>query len=184
MSTTIYLVRHGEAAESWDQALDPGLSERGVTQAHEMAVRLDAEIAPANLYSSPLNRTQDTAQPLADLWQVGAIIAPELAEVPSAGLDLGNRRAWLTNVLEGVWSEQSEHLRTWRSTILDFIAKQMQDAVFVTHFVVINAIVGALEGRDDVIVFRPDHCSITKISISGGTMSLIEKGQEAVTVIK
>ena len=184
MSTIVYLVRHGDAAGSWDQALDPGLSEKGVLQAQEMAARLHGEIAPVNLYSSPLNRTQETASPLADLWQEGAIITPELSEVPSAGLDLGNRRAWLTNVLEGKWSQQSEQLQGWRSTILDFTRNQTKDAVFVTHFVVINAIIGAIEESDDVVVFRPNHCSITKIQLSGDTMSLIEKGQVADTVVK
>lgn len=184
VSITIYLVRHGEAAESWDQALDPGLSDKGMVQAREMAARLNGEIAPSCLYSSPLNRTRETAQPLADLWQDTAIIAPELAEVPSAGLDLGNRRAWLTKVMGGKWTQQSEHLQGWRSAILDFTRKQTTDAVFVTHFVVINAIISAIEGSDDVVVFRPNHCSITRIRLSGGAMSIIEKGQEAVTVVK
>ena len=184
MSITVYLVRHGEAAESWDQALDPGLSEKGALQAREMAAQLHGEIAPTDIYSSPLNRTQETALPLADLWQKGAIITPELSEVPSAGLDLGNRREWLSKVMGGKWSEQSEHLQGWRSTILDFTRKQTQDAIFVTHFVVINAIVGAIEGIDDVVVFRPNHCSITKIELSGEGMRIIEKGQEAVTVVK
>ncbi|MZR31252.1 histidine phosphatase family protein [Sneathiella litorea] len=184
MSTTVYLVRHGEAAESWDQALDPGLSERGAQQAREMAARLNGEITPVKLFSSPLNRTRETAFPLADLWQDGAIITPELSEVPSAGLDLGNRRAWLTSVMEGKWSEQSDHLQSWRETILDFTRKQTRDAVFVTHFVVINSIIGAIENNDNVVVFRPDHCSITKIQVSGDSMSIIEKGQEAVTVVK
>lgn len=184
MSTTVYLVRHGEAAESWENSLNPGLSERGGEQARKMAERLHGEIVPADLFSSPLQRTRETAKPLADLWQKGAIIAPELSEVPSAGLDLGNRRAWLTRILEGKWSEQSDHLRHWRSTILDFTAGRTRDAVFVTHFVVINAIVGAIGGSDDVVVFRPDYCSVTKLQISGGRMSVVEIGQEAVTVVK
>ena len=37
---------------------------------------------------------------------------------------------------------------------------------------------------NNVIVFRPDHCSVTKIHVSADGMSLIEKGQEAVTVVK
>jgi broad specificity phosphatase PhoE len=184
VSISVYLVRHGEAAESWDQALDPGLSEKGMVQAREMAARLNKEIAPTRLYSSPLNRTQETALPLAELWQKKAIITPELSEVPSAGLDLGNRRAWLTKVMAGKWTQQSEQLQGWRSAILDFTRQQKSDAVFVTHFVVINAIISAIEERDDVVVFRPNHCSITKIQVSGDAMSIIEKGQEAVTVVK
>ena len=143
MPITIYLVRHGEAAGSWDNALDPGLSERGADQASKMADRLCQEIPVANLYCSPLHRTRATA-----------------------------------------WPEQSSRLNSWRTAILDFTAAQTQDAVFVTHFVVINAIIGAMEKSNNVIVFRPDHCSVTKIHVSADGMSLIEKGQEAVTVVK
>ena len=31
----IFLIRHGEAAQSWDQSADPGLSELGKEQALE-----------------------------------------------------------------------------------------------------------------------------------------------------
>tara|TARA_R110001599_G_scaffold179312_5_gene371842 strand:+ start:256 stop:810 length:555 start_codon:yes stop_codon:yes gene_type:complete len=181
---TIYLVRHGEAAGSWDNALDPGLSERGADQASKMADRLCQEIPVANLYCSPLHRTRATAEPLAKLWHKEAIIKPELSEVPSEGVDFGDRRSWLTRVMAGTWPEQSSRLNSWRTAILDFTAAQTQDAVFVTHFVVINAIIGAMEKSNNVIVFRPDHCSVTKIHVSADGMSLIEKGQEAVTVVK
>ncbi|MEX1037216.1 MAG: histidine phosphatase family protein [Sneathiella sp.] len=184
MSNIVYLVRHGEAAGSWDNALDPGLSERGIVQARQMADRLCREIPAVNLYCSPLSRTRETAQPLAELWQQEAIVTPQLSEVPSEGVDFGDRRSWLTRVMAGTWDEQSARLKDWRSAILDFTAGQTQDAVFVTHFVVINAIIGAIEKSDNVIGFRPDHCSVTKIHVSDAGMSIIEKGREAVTVVK
>ena len=34
----IFLIRHGEAAQSWDQSADPGLSELGKEQALECSV--------------------------------------------------------------------------------------------------------------------------------------------------
>ena len=34
---TIYLIRHGEAAQAWDKAPDPGLSETGKEQAIALA---------------------------------------------------------------------------------------------------------------------------------------------------
>ena len=184
MDITLYLVRHGEAAGSWDSSIDPGLSGIGRSQALEMAHRLNQEVKAVNLFSSPLNRTRETAQPLADIWQREAVIAPELIEVPSAGVDFGDRRKWLSEVLQGTWADQSVHLRDWRSDILNFVKKQSSDAVFVTHFVVINAIVGAIEESDRVFAFHPDNCSVTKIRLSGGRISLIEKGSEAVTVVK
>ncbi|WP_373085117.1 histidine phosphatase family protein [Sneathiella sp.] len=183
MSINIYLLRHGEAASSWENELDPGLSLRGHEQARVAASRFQTEAAVA-LFSSPLRRTRETSQPFGDIWGQGIEIAPELSEVPSAGVDFGDRRRWLTHVLEGNWPDQSPDLQVWRATILDFAKRQTRDAIFVTHFVVINAIVGAIEKSDKLVVFRPDHCSVTKIRLQNGELSMIEKGAEAVTVVK
>lgn len=184
MTRTIYFVRHGEAAASWDKSLDPGLSPLGRQQADEVAARISSQISPVSIFSSPLQRTRETSQPLARLWQREVTIAPELVEVPSGGLGLNERRAWLDKVMAGKWSEQSETLQRWREAIIDFTRRQTGDAVFFTHFVVVNAIVSAIEGRDNVIVFRPSYCSITGIRLSGDTMEVIDKGREAVTVVR
>ena len=184
VTTTICFVRHGEAAATWEKARDPGLSVLGAQQAREVALHLDRQIPRARLYSSPLQRTRETSKPLADLWQREVDIAPALAEVPSGGLDLAKRRAWLDGVLAGNWSDQSETLQRWRADIVDFTRARQEDSVFFTHFVVINAIVSAIEGRDNVVLFRPDFCSITKIRLSGGEMEIIEKGREAITIVR
>ena len=64
----IYLVRHGEAAASWGQSPDPGLSELGHEQARNAAHALQPLLAGAEpvLISSPLARALETAAPLAD----------------------------------------------------------------------------------------------------------------------
>ena len=62
----IYLVRHGEAAASWGQSADPGLSELGQQQAEQAASHLLATVPQdLQLISSPLARALETAQPLA-----------------------------------------------------------------------------------------------------------------------
>ena len=63
----IYLVRHGEAAASWGQSPDPGLSELGHEQARNAAHALRPLLAGAEpaLISSPLARALETAAPLA-----------------------------------------------------------------------------------------------------------------------
>ncbi len=184
MDVTLYLVRHGEAAGAWDETADPGLSDLGHQQAENMAARLQQELPPLPIYASPLMRTRETSLPLERLWSREAEIVPRLSEVPSTGIDFKNRRKWLTTVLQRSWPEQTEFLQGWRSGLIDFAREMRQDAVFITHFVVINSLVGAAEKCDQVLVFRPDHCSITKIRVSAGELSLIEKGTEAVTVVK
>ena len=62
----IFLVRHGEAAASWGQESDPGLSDLGRAQAAESARSLQRLMPPNTaLVSSPLARAQETAAPLA-----------------------------------------------------------------------------------------------------------------------
>jgi len=51
-------------------------------------------------------------------------------------------------------------------------------AVF-SHFVALNAAVAMATGREQVVVFRPDHCSRTIFQAEGGRLILIEKGREA-----
>ena len=59
----IFLIRHGEAAQSWNQSADPGLSELGKEQALECFDTLDAKenLNQFNLVSSPLKRAQETS---------------------------------------------------------------------------------------------------------------------------
>jgi broad specificity phosphatase PhoE len=180
---TLYLVRHGEAAGNWDNSVDPGLSKRGREQAEIVADRLCNQLSPIDIFCSPLARTRETAEPFSRRWKREAIITPELTEVPSAGVDLGDRRKWLTGVRAGIWPEQSETLSLWREDILKFVHSRREDAVLVTHFVVINAIVSAIEKSDNVVVFRPDNCSVTVVSLENEAR-IIEKGVEADTVVK
>ena len=49
------------------------------------------------------------------------------------------------------------------------------------HFVAINALVGALEGDDRVTVFRPGHCSVTRLERRGAGLRVAEYGSEAAT---
>ena len=65
----IYMVRHGRASAGWDTALDPGLDELGQAQAREAADQLQS-LQLSNLITSPLLRCQQTAAPLAQMWNV------------------------------------------------------------------------------------------------------------------
>jgi broad specificity phosphatase PhoE len=64
----LFLVRHGEAAQSWGEHDDPELSSLGCEQAKQAAVAVD-RAAPKELVlvSSPKMRAQQTAEPLAEL---------------------------------------------------------------------------------------------------------------------
>ena len=59
--STIYLVRHGEKAA---EGKDPDLTPQGAQRAQNIAAML-AKTGIAHIFSTPTNRTRQTAQPLA-----------------------------------------------------------------------------------------------------------------------
>jgi hypothetical protein len=82
--TQIWIVRHGEAAASWEKDPDPGLSALGQSQAEETATAL-LDIVPVgtHLISSPLRRAQETAAAFAVKRGDDVRVDPRFSEVRS-----------------------------------------------------------------------------------------------------
>jgi broad specificity phosphatase PhoE len=176
----LYLVRHGKAAAGWDADADPGLDEVGQAQAEAIAERL-APLGPLPLVSSPLRRTRETAAALARRWDATPRIEPRIAEIPSPVEDLVARGAWLAAVMQQRWPALDARLHAWRAELLAALAACTEDTVLVTHFIAINVAVGAAQGDDRVIGFRPDNCSCSVVDVAGGALTLVQKGDEAAT---
>jgi len=179
----IFLVRHGEAAASWGQSSDPGLSELGVQQAVQAAQTLREQI-PANtlLLSSPLARARETAAPLAHaLGQPGQLDAV-FCEIP-APVPLAQRQVWLRQFMQQHWYEQPAELSQWRAAAWQRLVDLPRSAVVFTHFLVINAIVGQLQGRPETLCFLPDNASITRLRHTGTGLELVALGDEMETVV-
>lgn len=178
----IYLVRHGRAAAAWNEAPDPGLDDTGRAQAAALAEHIDERLGrAAALWCSPLLRARETAAPLAERWGVPVQAVPEVAELPSPGLGLEERGAWLRELFAGRWSDTATFVQDWRRSAVDALAACRDDTVVVTHAVLINAVVAAATGDDRVLVFRPDYCSVTVLGLRAGRMVLQEQGAEAAT---
>jgi len=172
----IYLVRHGQASAHWTDETDPGLSPLGNEQARNVATRL-APLGPLTIASSPLKRARETAAPLEATWQTSARIVDAVAEVPSPpDVPLGERSAWLARLMEGGWSSADPGLRNWRSTLLDFLVACETNIVVFSHYVAINAAVGAALGHDEFEPFQPANASVTVIDNQRGRLHLIEQG--------
>lgn len=178
----IYLVRHGKAAASFTDDLDPGLDALGRTQA-EMAASTLINNTPLNLVSSPLRRARETAEPLAARLNQKVLIEERIAEIPSPGLDLAERGAWLQNIMKGRVSDFTPELTDWRQQMIDCLLEIQEDTVIFSHFVAINLLVGAAEDREEVLVFRPDNGSITVFESNTRHLRLVERGSEAGTRI-
>ena len=176
----IYLVRHGKAAAGFGTHVDPGLDETGIEQARRVADQLTS-LDPMPIYSSPLARAQETAAPLASRWQTDVVLEPRVAEVPSPTSDLEARAAWLAQAMQGTWQDLGQRWIDWRDTLAACLAEQTRDCVMFSHYVAINAAVGAATGDDRMRIFSPDNCSVTILTSDAGTLGVAELGASAIT---
>lgn len=184
----IYMIRHGEAAASWDSDRDPGLSDLGWSQAEQAAEEIRKRVeGPLRVLTSPLKRCQETAQPLAKSWGSEAVIEPRVAEVPSPDMDVSERGVWLRGIMQGTWDEAAKEtargvdLPAWKKGIVETLLGQEGDTVVFSHFVAINAAVSHALDSDKVLCFQPGNGSVTIFETEGDDLSLIEQGGEAET---
>jgi broad specificity phosphatase PhoE len=183
----LYLIRHGRPASTWGgHDDDPGLDDVGRDQAAAardwLLNRAEAE-RPRLVVSSPLRRCRETAEPTAQALAVPIEIDPVVGEIPTPkGLTGEARPAWLREAFQGTWAaiQGDMDYDAWRGDIVASLARRGNTAVF-SHYVAINAAVSKLTGVDQVLAFRPDHCSITVLETDGDTVRLVEKGAEAAT---
>jgi broad specificity phosphatase PhoE len=84
----LYMIRHGKPSAAWGQHPDPdpGLDETGQAQARAAAgalMALPADQRPVRVFSSPLRRCRETAQPFADAIGAPVEIEARFGEIPS-----------------------------------------------------------------------------------------------------
>ncbi|HKF78256.1 MAG TPA: histidine phosphatase family protein [Candidatus Dormibacteraeota bacterium] len=184
----LLLVRHGES--TWNRArriqgqLDPPLSDRGLTQARELAERLSGR-SLAGFYCSDLARAQQTAEALVD--------AVGLEPTPEVGLREIMLGAWEGKTRDELEAEFPEEWAAWmRRPSWDLVPGGEGEAPFadrvtatlgeirarhpggdvlcVTHGGVIQ--VGILEvvgrGSGGFFPFMIENCSLTVIQRRNG----------------
>lgn len=186
----LYLVRHAKPAASWGEDPDPGLDAAGIAQARAMAEELAGSLARLPLYTSPMRRCRETAEPLAQLWFCDAELMPAVAEIPSPPLDLAARQDWLIAAMRGTWKQLHHNAPAgsidylaWRRQLLDSLLAIEHDCVICTHFIALNVAVGAAQRRDEVVCFRPDYASVTVLDRERGRLRVIDLGRQAETFV-
>lgn len=185
----LWLVRHGRAAAGWDTDLDPSLDETGRRQAIEVA-RLLAPLRLSRVVTSPLLRCRQTSFPLSSAWSVEPEVVDAVAEIPSPpGHTMATRVDWLREAMAGTWTELSARsggaYAEFRGRLLEWISSSRDDAVVFTHFVAINAVIGAATGDDRLLIASLDNCSVTRVDVDDdGTITLRGTGREADTLIR
>ncbi len=174
----IHLVRHGQAAAGFGAHRDPGLSDLVWSQAEAVADML-AALGPLAVFSSPLARAYETAQPLAARWQVEIATEPRIAEIPSPSEDLEARSAWLREAMQGTWRDLGASYVAWRDDVARCLLEAEADCVMFSHYIAINAAVGAAQSDDRLLVFSPDNCSVTTLDNSDGLLTVVSLGRTA-----
>ena len=95
----IYLIRHGEAAASWGEHPDPGLSENGQAQAQMVAEQL-AAFPIKSIFSSPMARCRKTASYFGARSGLNVDIDTDVTEIPTPE-EVKDRVPWLRALMSG-----------------------------------------------------------------------------------
>jgi broad specificity phosphatase PhoE len=188
----LYLVRHGRAAAGWNTDPNPGLDDIGRRQAAATAARLQP-LGPLAVISSPLRRCQQTAAALATPWAVPVVVEPGVAEIPSPeGVAMADRVEWLREAMRGEWAALGPRYTAFRDGVVATLLGLTADTVVFSHFVAINAAIGAALGDDRLVIRSLDNASVTVIDVvadpgateTGAVLQLVEGGAEADTLIR
>ncbi len=145
-----------------------------------MAARL-APQGPMPILCSPLRRTRETAAPLEAAWGTPALIDERVSEIPSPTDHLHERTLWLQDALRGRGSDLSDGHVAWRDRLLATLAQLAEPTTVVTHFVAINAVLGAAAGDDRMVVATMANASITVVDHDGERFHLVRAPAEATT---
>lgn len=181
---TVRLVRHGRASRGWGEHVDPDLDQGGRQQALD-AARLLVKGEVWAIMSSPLRRCRATAEPLSELTGLAVTVVPQLAEIPSPpDVDLTQRALWLRSVMEREWGDLGDRLVAYRDGVIQAVRDLPDGAVAFSHFVAINAVIGACLDDDRVLIRRLDHTSVTTVAVHDDGMRLVSTGDEADTDVR
>ena len=179
----LHLIRHGQAAAGWDADPDPGLDDLGHAQAAGAAATM-APLGPMPLVCSPLRRTRETAAPLAEAWGLAPVVEPLRRRDPEP--DGRPRRAGsvAAHGAGGVLVRPGSRApRLARTTSWPPSAELEQETTVVTHFVAINAVLGAALGEDRLVVRSVANASTTVVDHQGDRIVLVREPSEAPTTV-
>ena len=195
-ATELFIVRHGDAIPDADEIIPSGvyddlpLSSLGREQAQNLAERLGSLHFDA-IYSSPLRRCQETAEPLARRLELTPILVPAIKEIrlgdirplPEHGEDLSiltqalkERQADIVRIAgeTGHWddianSEPSKEFRNRVVNAFDEIARNHvgERVIAFAHGGVVNAYAAEVLGLERDFFFPSANTSITMVRVSG-----------------
>jgi 2,3-bisphosphoglycerate-dependent phosphoglycerate mutase len=183
----LFLIRHALPVRvdegTTDGPADPALAPEGHRQADALAAWMAAEQLDA-LWSSPMRRARETAEPLTERLRLSVQVDDGLAEfdrdagsyIPIEELKAANDPRWMEV------PEQPEH---FRQVVVDAIERIVaahpgQRVAVVCHGGVVNAYAGHVLGIDDPLFFLPTYTSISRVfAASTGQRSIASLNEAA-----
>jgi broad specificity phosphatase PhoE len=97
---------------------------------------------------------------------------------------MDERVAWLRAAITKEWADLGPRYTTWRDAVVARLVAFTEPAVVVSHFVAINAVIGAAIRDDRVVIRHLDNCSRTVVDVDRGRLRLVAAGHEADTLIR
>jgi broad specificity phosphatase PhoE len=95
------------------------------------------------------------------------------------------RVEWLRTAMQGTWADLGGGYVEFRDLVIKFVRSRETNTVIFSHFVAINAVIGALVGDDRLVIRSLDNCSITLLERDAdGNLSIAQTGHEADTLIR
>ena len=180
----IYIIRHGEAAKSWEVDRDPELSPKGKEQAQNISdILAQEDLNDFQVISSPLKRAIETAEPISKKLSKEIEIKESFIEIPSPGIEMSERPSWLKEMFSREVDQFEKPQADWRDEIISVTHSFKSPTLIFSHFMVINVLVGYLQRSNKIVTFYPDNCSVTKMSLNQGILSLEEVGSSQESVV-
>lgn len=184
----IILVRHALPVriELETGVADPELSVEGHKQSKKMAAYLANERIHA-VYTSPLRRARETAQPLIDILGIQSEICDGVAEfdrnskeyVPVEELRAANDPRW-QKLMQGEWDETADSPEVFRDRVISSVNGLIdrhpgEKIAVVCHGGVINQYLAYVLGISTQMgFFYPQYTSIHRVAVSrSGAKSIV-----------
>jgi len=86
--------------------------------------------------------------------------------------------------MAGTWQELGQQFVDYKNAIGNFVNNLQHDTVIFSHFIAINAVIGFVTNKDQLMVASLDNCSITTFYIDeNNKITLGDTGNEATTTV-
>jgi len=176
LTVKLLLIRHGEPDTAGPPRPDPPLSAAGRAQGEALAAWLAGESVAA-VYTSPLRRARQTAEPLAVHLGHDVTVHDGVAEydrnssayIPMEDLKKTNYEAWRRRMTQKIFAANPDAFRNEVATAMEEIieANRGRRVVVFCHGGVINAWGSHVMGTKEVFFFDPTYTSINRFMAAG-----------------